>query len=211
MVQALTASSLSLNEVMERLQFEGAFSESFEEFLTLEPLTSVEKAGAADLQRVWQEYRFQSRTAENYVKTAGLPLLLWLCGYIAAGLQLLLEENIEPIEIDDGETVIRGRMDMLLYRQPKGDRTALCALVIETKRGAASGLAGLPQLLTYASTFLDKQPVVWGLITNGYEYEFVRIERGLFREFSPLSVLYPKDLELLVQVAIAIRKLATVE
>ena len=125
MGQTLTASSLSLSEVMERLQFQGAFSESFEEFLTLEPLTEPEKVGAADLQRVWQEYRFQHKTAENYVKTAGVPLLLWICGYIAAGLQLLLEEDIEAIEIDDGDTVIRGRMDMLLYRRPEGDRAAL--------------------------------------------------------------------------------------
>ncbi|MEM6501308.1 MAG: hypothetical protein AAF685_05665 [Cyanobacteria bacterium P01_C01_bin.89] len=192
---------------MQRLQLQDAFEDDFDGFLNLEPLTDSEKGAAADLRTIWRNYRYQQKTAENYVKTAGAPLLLWSCGYMAAGLQLSLEEDIEEISDDDGETVIRGRMDMLVSHPPRSDQAALCVLIIENKQGRFDTTVGIPQLLTYASTFLKHQPLVWGLVTNGYLYEFIRVEQGLFREFRTLSLSSVQDSETLLQVAIAIRKL----
>jgi len=208
MVQAIPASSSTLFEVIEKFQFKNTFEDEFESFLKLEPLTEIEKAAALDLQKVWQNYRLQDRTAEHYVKTAGASFLMWSCGYVTAGLELLLEEDIEEIELEDGDTVIRGRMDMMMWRPPQGQKTALCPLIIENKKGGADTTVGVPQLLTYASTFLKYQPMVWGLVTNGYRYAFFQVQEGLFREFRPLYLFSPKDLEMLFQVAIAIRRLA---
>jgi len=45
--------------------------------------------------------------------------------------------------------------------------------VIEYKNSSFNGSEGLPQLLTYVYTSLEQQKSVWGLTTNGMDYQFV--------------------------------------
>lgn len=112
-----------------------------------------------------------------------LSPLLVEAGYLAEPeLRLSLEERVNDIEIEDGDRVIRGRMDLLVCRDA-GDRVPLCILIVEAKNSAVNAMEGLPQLLVYMQSFLENQAVVWGLVTNGGDYVFVRLERGLYRLF----------------------------
>ena len=94
-------------------------------------------------------------------------------------------------------------MDILVCRD-RGDRVPLCVLIVETKNSVISPMAGLPQLLVYMQSFLETQDAVWGLLTNGGEYVFVRLERGLFRLFRGLNLMFIEDVERLLQVLIAL-------
>ncbi|WP_460203044.1 hypothetical protein [Scytonema sp. NUACC21] len=48
--------------------------------------------------------------------------------------------------------------------------------MIETKNSAVEVFEGLAQLVTYAVKSLQQQSSVWGLVTNGKGYQFVRFE-----------------------------------
>ena len=83
-------------------------------------------------------------------------------------------------------------------------------LVIETKNSEVSALTGLPQLLTYAYKCLDNQESVWGLTTNGMDYQFVHLEPGnptIYQQFPSLNLIYPESSIQILQILKAICKL----
>jgi hypothetical protein len=61
-------------------------------------------------------------------------------------------------------------------------------LVIESKNSSLAASEKLAQLLTYAYKSLENQASVWGLSTNGQDYQFVNI----LRDNSPIYQLMPK-------------------
>lgn len=91
-----------------------------------------------------------------------------------------MEEDIADIDIEDEDTKITGRMDILAVNkaQQTADNIYFWILVIETKNSLADVLAGLPQLLTYTFKSLEHQTSVWGLVTNGARYQFVYLQAG---------------------------------
>jgi len=207
MVNVVDASRLTLPAVLDRLQLRASFEGDFSAYLTLPALTDGEAEQIAALCQNWQRYYLQGKIAENQVKVAALSPLLWMGGYWSDPmLQVSMEKAIEDIAIEDGETVIRGRMDLWVGHRVTGDRVPLCVLVVESKNSAIHPVAGLPQLLTYAGTLLDRQEFVWGLVTNGLDYLFVRLEPGCFRQFRSLSMLTAAEAEQLLAVTIAIRR-----
>jgi predicted type IV restriction endonuclease len=207
MANVLDASSLTLPEVIDRLQLEISFEDDFSVYLKLDALTAREATQIAELRQNWQRYYLQGKISENQVKVAALSPLLWMSGYLSdPTLQVSMEEAIEEIVVEDGESVIRGRMDLWVGRQVAGDRVPLCVLIVEAKNSAISPAVGLPQLLTYAGTLMERQGFVWGLVSNGLDYVFVRLESGVCRQFRSLSVLMLEESELLLAVTIAIRR-----
>ncbi|MGB0562096.1 MAG: restriction endonuclease subunit R [Spirulinaceae cyanobacterium] len=181
MVNVLNASSLTLQDVRDRCQLDFQYEQDFAPFLALQPLTASERDRATELRQIWERYYVQGKVSEGQVNLLAVSPLLWNTGYVLEPtLQIAMEENIAEIAIEDGETVIRGRMDLLISRLQ--GQVPLCVLIIETKNSAISPAAGLAQLLTftYASSFLAGQPFVWGLVTNGADYQFVRVEPGLY-------------------------------
>ena len=80
-----------------------------------------------------------------------------------------------PIELP--ESKIMGRMDLLAIH--RGENTPdFWVPVVESKESGADAMQGLSQLLTYAYTGLQQQRSVWGLTTNGINYQFVQIQAG---------------------------------
>ena len=157
----------------------------------------------------WQNYYIDGKISEGMVSVLAITPILWISGYVSdPAMKMSVEMNIEDIAIDDDDTVIRGRMDMVVHQRDEDDRAPLCVLVIESKNSSADTSVGLPQLLTYAGTFLEHQEFVWGLVTNGREYQFVRLESGLCREFPRLDLLQPEQADKILEVMIAIRKAA---
>ncbi len=55
------------------------------------------------------------------------------------------------------------------------DDSPFWVLLIEAKNSEIATSAGLAQLLVYAHEALQRQELVWGLVTNGVDYQFVRL------------------------------------
>ena len=204
----LNASNLTLNDVHHRFNLAKRSSEEFNASLTLEPITPYEQQELSQISDNFLRYLEAGKVSEGQVKFLALAPLLRLAGFYQTPLTIQLEENIAEIVIEDEDTVIKGRMDILTIDMSQAP--GFWVLVIEAKNSSVDVFEGLPQLLTYVFKQLEQQSVVWGLVTNGQNYLFSRIYQGQPPTYSLLPQLnlnYPDRLIELLQVLKAIAKL----
>ena len=173
----LQAKNLTLNEVHQLLNLQPSLQHvRFTDVLNLPDLTEWEMAEMAQIRIDFQAYWQAGKVLEGQVQLLVLAPLLRLAGYYRSPIQLSLEQAIAEIMLDDEDTKITGRLDLLAARRDAV--TPLWVLVVESKNSQVDALNGLPQLLTYASQSLTSQESVWGLATNGFSYYFVRLISG---------------------------------
>jgi len=215
MTQNLEASQLSLNDVRRLLKLERQTGGGFAEFLSLEPLTDFEQQELLLIGNHFWRHLEAGKVSAKLVKFLVLSPLMRLAGFFDIPIVLTMEDSI-PIEVEDGDTLIKGRLDVLAVNQPDAEIAAaqFWILVVEAKNSAIDPWAGLPQLLTYAYKSLQQQSSVWGLTTNGRNYQFVYLTRGNPCTYQILPDLSLTDRErslLLAQVLKAICKLQYVQ
>ncbi|MEG4084789.1 restriction endonuclease subunit R [Microcoleus sp. POL10_C6] len=215
MSQNLEASQLSLNDVRHLLKLEEREGDAFTDFFSLEPLSELEQQEILKIRTDFRRYLSAGKVSEELVKFLVLSPLMRLAGFFDIPIVLTMEDSI-PIEVEDGDTVIKGRLDVLAVNQPDAELAAaqFWILVVEAKNSAIDPWAGLPQLLTYAYKSLQQQSSVWGLTTNGRNYQFVYLTRGNPCTYQILPELSLTDRErslLLAQVLKAICKLQNVQ
>ena len=173
----LQAKNLTLNEVHQLRDLQPSVQRvRFTDVLNLPDLTEWEMAEMAQIRINFQAYWQAGKVLEGQVQLLVLAPLLRLADYYRSPIQLSLEQAIAEIVLDDEDTKITGRLDLLAAR--RGAVTPLWVLVVESKNSQVDALNGLPQLLTYASQSLTSQESVWGLATNGFSYYFVRLISG---------------------------------
>ena len=74
-----------------------------------------------------------------------------MAGFYRPPIKLSLEESIAEINIEDEDTTITGRIDILaVNKEQKIIANVFFGLAIESKNSNANALVGLPQLLTDA-------------------------------------------------------------
>ncbi|MEG3923458.1 restriction endonuclease subunit R [Microcoleus sp. D3_18a_C4] len=215
MTQNLEASQLSLNDVRRLLKLQELEGEGFSDFFSLELLTESEQQELLKLRTDFRRYLSAGKVSEELVKFLVLSPLMRLTGFFDIPIVLTMEDSI-PIEVKDGDTLIKGRLDILAVNQPDAEIGAaqFWILVVEAKNSAIAPLAGLPQLLTYAYKSLQQQSSVWGLTTNGESYRFVRVTRGnpcTYQILPELNLIDRERALLLAQVLKAICKLQNVQ
>ena len=222
MTQNLEASQLSLNDVRRLLKLERQTGGGFTDFFSLEPLTDFEQQQLLEISNDFWRYLEAGKVSEELVKFLALSPLMRLTGFFQVPVVLTMEDSI-PIEVEDADTLIKGRLDVLAVNQPEAELAAaqFWILVVEAKNSALAKpskriapLTGLPQLLTYTYKSLQQQSSVWGLTTNGESYRFVRVTRGNPCTYQILPELNLIDRErslLLAQVLKAICKLQNVQ
>ena len=215
MTQNLEASQLSLNDVRRLLKLEEREGDAFTDFLSLEPLSELEQQEILKIRTDFRRYLSAGKVSEELVKFLVLSPLMRLAGFFDIPIVLTMEDSI-PIEVEDADTLMKGRLDVLAVNQPDAELAAaqFWILVVEAKNSAIDPWAGLPQLLTYAYKSLQQQSSVWGLTTNGRNYQFVYLTRGNPCTYQILPDLSLTDRErslLLTQVLKAIRKLQYVQ
>lgn len=213
MTATLDARNLSLKDVHRLLKLERQLNNSLSSLLSLEPLTELEQQNLDNFRNNFYEYYSEDKISEGQVKFLTLAPLMWLSGFYQPRIRISLEERIADIEIQDEDTIIKGRMDILAVSRAAVQETApnFWILLIETKNSTVDAMEGLPQLLTYAYTSLEHQTSVWGLTTNGMDYQFVYIEPGNspnYQLFPKLNLIYPESSIQLLQVLKAICKIA---
>ena len=215
MTQNLEASQLSLNDVRRLLKLEEREGDAFTDFFSLEPLSELEQQEILKIRTDFRRYLSAGKVSAKLVKFLVLSPLMRLAGFFDIPIVLTMEDSI-PIEVEDGDTLIKGRLDILAVNQPDAELAAaqFWILVVEAKNSAIAPLTGLPQLLTYTYKSLQQQSSVWGLTTSGESYRFVRVTRGNPCTYQILPELNLIDTErslLLAQVLKAICKLQNVQ
>jgi len=215
MTQNLEASQLSLNDVRRLLKLQEQEGDAFTDFFSLEPLSELEQQEILKIRTDFRRYLSAGKVSEELVKFLVLSPLMRLAGFFDIPILLTMEDSI-PIEVEDGDILIKGRLDVLAVNQPDAELAAaqFWILVVEAKNSAIDPWAGLPQLLTYAYKSLQQQSSVWGLTTNGRNYQFVYLTRGnpcTYQILPDLSLTDPERSLLLAQVLKAICKLQNVQ
>lgn len=210
----LDASKLFLNDVHRLLKLQKLSTCSFTALLSLEPLTEVEQQKLLQIRNDFDEYLSEAKVSEGLIKFLTLAPLMRLAGFYHAPIKLTMEDSID-IAVEDEDTMITGRMDILAVNKAQITTTDIpfWLLVIEAKNSAIEVRQGLPQLLTYAFKSLDQQSSVWGLATNGLQYLFVHLGQGNPPNYQMMPELHLMDSERsiqLLQVLKAICKLQNV-
>ncbi len=175
MVQTIQTTELTLYELRTKFGLQIVEDEQFfREWLdNLPEITEIEKQR---LDRVKASYLNLAEypMLEEAVKMVVVSPLLDMAGFYLPPFRLITENQVQ-IAIEDEETIIKGKIDILVVKE------RFWVLVIESKRSGISLEAGLPQALAYmlGSPNLDR-PVL-GMLTNGSNFQFIK----LVKENSP--------------------------
>lgn len=191
MTTTLDASNLTLKEVYRLFKYEEQFNDSITSLLSLEAITEFEQQELLQIRNLFREYYAAGKISEGQIKFLFLAQLMKLAGFYHPSIKITLEENIASIFVEDEDTIVKGRMDILAVNKTQGRTltTPFWILVIESKNSSVNASEGLPQLLTYAYKSLEQQTSVWGLTTNGMDYQFAYIQQGN----TPTYQLLPKQ------------------
>ncbi|BAZ16907.1 hypothetical protein NIES4071_87850 [Calothrix sp. NIES-4071] len=129
---------------------------------------------------------------ENTVKMVVISHLLDLADFYLSPFHIKSEKSVQISADDDGVTV-KGNIDVLVLSEQ------LTVVVIESKQAAFSVEVGKPQLLSYMLALSDSEKPIYGLVTNGGSFLFVKlVKQGtakyalsrLFYIFNPGNDLY---------------------
>ncbi len=182
MVQVIQGKDVSLNQLIEQFNLQPAEDEQFfrEWRDNLPELNELEKQ---NIEEIKAEYQHLSRypILEPVVKMVVLSPLLRLAGFYQPPFYIASEEEVEISSEDEG-TIIRGRIDILVFHPP------FWVLVIEAKRSQYSLEVGIPQALAYmlanpdqALAYMLANPeadqTVFGFVTNGREFQFIKLSK----------------------------------
>ncbi|HBB34250.1 MAG TPA: restriction endonuclease subunit R [Cyanobacteria bacterium UBA8803] len=206
----LRAREITLEEVETILGFIPRYDGNFNDFLNLEPLTDLDRQDLQQIRAEFLGYLRRGQLSEGQARLISINPMLRLAGYHRAPIELRVEEDIQHIYIEDKDTHIRGRFDLVAVNRmvKTSPTTLLWVLIVESKNVAASEFAGVAQMLTYAYSSLAQQSAVWGLVSNGATYQLFHVAKAeaLTYQYMPTLSLIESDRALqLLQVLKAIR------
>ena len=167
-------------------------------------LPEINSSDRTNLEILWQRYIYHRSNGYLLESTVMLLLvspLLTIAGLYDPLFLIKAEESVQ-ITVADSEETLQGRIDVLVLR----DR--LWIIVLESKKTMLSVWSALPQTLAYLMASPNNDLPTLGMLTNGDDIVFVKIENkhyALSRVFAPLST--QSELESACQV---LRKIAEI-
>jgi hypothetical protein len=172
MSEAIAIGRLTLPEILDtqslRLADDPHF---FEEWQDVQPPLTAEDSHFLDqVQNDYFDQLRQGQLSEGLIKLVIVSPLLHLAGFYRHPYQVRLEEPVQ-VEITEGNTTWRGRIDALVVQNK------LWVVVVESKGGAFGIDQAIPQALGYVVAAPDPQYPVYGLVTNGSSYAFLKLVR----------------------------------
>lgn len=177
-----------------RVEDEQFFPEWCEE---LPALTEIDKDNLDVLRRRYIYHRTDGNLLEGTVMLLLVSPLLALAGFYDPPFRIKAEESVDVV-VDDGEEVLRGRIDVLVLQ----DR--FWVMVLESKKTTLSVWSAVPQALTYLMANPNPNLPVFGMVTNGDDILFIKVVQGdnpqynLSRVFAPFTSA--KELYIVLQV-----------
>lgn len=142
-------------------QFSSEFAQDLPE------LTNSETATLDQIRNRFLRHRERGSLAEGTINHLVISPLLTLAGLYDEPFFITTEPEVELL-LEDREEILRGRIDTLIIQHQ------LWVLVIESKSTIAFSVA-LPQALTYLMANPNPECPVYGLITNGDEFQFIKL------------------------------------
>ncbi|OYD93005.1 restriction endonuclease subunit R [Nostoc sp. 'Peltigera membranacea cyanobiont' 210A] len=186
MVQILQGKDITLAQLIDEFGLQLADDEDFfsEWRHDLPKLSDLEKQS---LNEVKTEYLHLSKypILEPVVKMVVLSPLLRLAGFYQPPFYIASEQEVKISSEDEG-TIIRGRIDILVFHPP------FWVLVIEAKRADYSLVPAISQALAYMLADATSAKPVFGFITNGNEFRFIKLLKTETPQYS-LSDLFALD------------------
>ncbi|WP_250122720.1 type I restriction endonuclease [Chroococcidiopsis sp. CCMEE 29] len=106
--------------------------------------------------------------SEEMVKMVVLSPLLDLAGFYRPPFYVETETSVEISAEDEGE-IVKGKIDVLVLNQQ------FWLLVIESKQAGFSLITAIPQALAYMLSNPDLEHPIFGLVTNGSNFIFLKL------------------------------------
>ncbi|MEH2125232.1 type I restriction enzyme HsdR N-terminal domain-containing protein [Nostoc sp.] len=186
MVQLIQGKDITLAQLIDELGLHLADDELFfsEWQQDLPELSDLEKQS---LNEVKTEYLHLSKypILEPVVKMVVLSPLLRLAGFYQPPFYIASEQEVRISSEDEG-MIIRGHIDILVFHPP------LWVLVIEAKRADYSLVPAIPQALAYMLADATSAKPVFGFVTNGNEFRFIKLLKTETPQYA-LSDLFALD------------------
>ncbi|MDZ8256909.1 type I restriction endonuclease [Nostoc sp. ChiQUE01b] len=206
MVQVIQVHNVSLADLEAKFGLKQAENEDFftEWFDTLPEITDIEKQYLDRVKTNFMRLIKHPPILENAVKMIVLSPLLDLAGFYREPFFISTEESIE-IALEDEEEIIKGRIDVLVIQEK------LWLLVVESKRASFSLLEGIPQALAYMLGNPNPDKPVFGLVTNGSNFIFLKLAKENQQKYaiSDQFTLLKRESEL-YQVLSVLKKLSQI-
>ncbi|QFS48082.1 type I restriction enzyme HsdR N-terminal domain-containing protein [Nostoc sphaeroides] len=197
MVQVIQGKDITLAQLIDEFGLHLADDELFfsEWQQDLPELSDLEKQS---LNEVKAEYLHLSKYSilEPVVKMVVLSPLLRLAGFYQPPFYIASEQEVRIYSEDEG-TIIRGRIDILVFHPP------FWVLVIEAKRADYSLVVAIPQALAYMLADATSAKPVFGFVTNGSEFQFIKLTKQVTPRYAlsyTLSLNRRDDLYTVVKV-----------
>ncbi|MEA5616941.1 type I restriction endonuclease subunit R [Cronbergia sp. UHCC 0137] len=166
----ITETIKSLNDLRSRCNLSQAEDELFfkEWFEELPELNQEEKAGVARIKQRYDYHRVNGLLLEGTINLLVVSPILELAGFLDPPYSIRSPYGIY-LELEDPEETIRGFVDTLVIQEK------LWILVVESKRNSIPVLSALPQLLGYMLTTPHPTLPIFGMVTNGDEFIFLKL------------------------------------
>jgi hypothetical protein len=173
MAEIVLAEKLNLRNLIQLYGLELVENEQFfpEWQRELPELTDLERQLLDRVKSGYVNLRNYPPFLENAVNTAILSPLLFIGQFYLPPFHIRLEKSVE-IATEDDSRIIKGRIDLLLLKED------LWITVIESKQVAYSVEAGLDQILAYMLANPQEENPVFGMITSGGSFMFVKLVKG---------------------------------
>lgn len=188
MIQAIAAKDVTLREFKQNLGIQISQDPAFfPEWL--ESFTSLSEEEHRLLDRVkanFLELMEDPPVLENTVKMVVLAPLLDLASFYHKPFRIETETAI-ALEMKDEETIIRGRIDVLVINNQ------LWLLVIESKRSDFAVTRAIPQALAYMLSNSETLHSTFGMITNGNEFLFLKTSHNEYANSRLFSLVNPNN------------------
>ena len=195
----LNASELTLNDLHDRFAITRITESTFfsEWCMDLPYLSEVEQMMLDRVQRNFLDQLAARSIIEETVKMVVVSPLLDLAGFYRAPYGIESEVPIQ-IVISSEDGILQGRIDTLIVQHK------LWILAVESKRTQLSIHVALPQAIAYLLATPTPQATVFGLVTNGSEFLFIKFDRttGLHYDLSNVFSLLNRgnDLYIVAQI-----------
>ncbi|MEM6255647.1 MAG: restriction endonuclease subunit R [Cyanobacteria bacterium P01_D01_bin.156] len=203
MVQTLPIEQLTLYDLEQQFGLQEVADKSFfSEWQGELPVLNV--AEQERLARVEAAYANLEKRAllENTVKMAVVAPLLDLAGLFLPPFYVTTEKSVE-ITAQTTELSLRGRLDVLVLKDQ------LWVLVIESKRAEFSLKVGIPQVLGYMLAAPESSLPMYGLVTNGSSFVFLKLVENQYARSKELILDQDDGLAKTLQIVKALATVAT--
>lgn len=149
---------------------------------SLPELTNMEIEAIDQIYQRYFRHRKHSSLAEGTVNHLLVAPLLTLAKLYDEPFFITTEPSVN-LEIENQNEILRGRIDTLIIHQ------RLWVLVVESKDSLSFNIA-LPQAMTYMMANPNPSQFVYGMVTSGDEFLFIKMKTDANPEYDLSNVFY---------------------